>query len=501
MNSSGIGVGRIAAMVIFALSCFGLLLFLWVTFGGPIPLKPQGYRFQTSFKEATQLAVEADVRISGVPVGKVKSIEPDKDTGRTTAIIEMDSTYAPVKADARAMLRQKTLLGETYVELSPGSEGAPDVPEDGALKDAQISETVELDEIYRAFDAKTRDAFRTWMEEQAIAVDGRGVDINNALGNLGPFAEDAAEIVDVLNRQEGGVQALIRDTGVVFEALTERNGQLRELIENSNLVFATTAERDQELADTFRILPTFQRESRTTLTRLTEFAEDTNPLVNQLRPAARELSPTLDDLAALSPDLKELFRRLDPLITASRRGFPAAQQLLDDLKPLTGQLDPTLRQLIPMLDFLGLYKRELTAFFANTVAATQAYEVRGDTKVHYLRTTNPLNAENLAVYPRRIGSNRPNPYMLPGAMEKLPTGLEVQEDRHCGRGVPVISQVAEGLLGELGIPDEVVDQISGALFPVTSGGQTPAPPCKPQAPLNFQGEALEYPHVKAQPAP
>ena len=70
--------GKIAAMVLFALSCFGLLLFLWLAFGGPVPLKPKGYRFHTSFAEAGQLALEADVRISGVPVGKVKTITPDK---------------------------------------------------------------------------------------------------------------------------------------------------------------------------------------------------------------------------------------------------------------------------------------------------------------------------------------------------------------------------------------------------------------------------------------
>ena len=68
--------GKIAAMVLFALSCFGLLLFLWLAFGGPVPLKPKGYRFHTSFAEAGQLALEADVRISGVPVGKVKTITP-----------------------------------------------------------------------------------------------------------------------------------------------------------------------------------------------------------------------------------------------------------------------------------------------------------------------------------------------------------------------------------------------------------------------------------------
>ena len=47
--------GRLLTMVLFALSCFGLLLFLWVSFGGPIPLEPQGYRFHVAFPEATQL--------------------------------------------------------------------------------------------------------------------------------------------------------------------------------------------------------------------------------------------------------------------------------------------------------------------------------------------------------------------------------------------------------------------------------------------------------------
>ena len=88
-------LGRLLVMVGFALSCFGLLLFLWLAFGGSIPLAPKGYRFQTSFGEATQLAKEADVRISGVPVGKVKDIQPDKATGLSDVTIELQSRYAP----------------------------------------------------------------------------------------------------------------------------------------------------------------------------------------------------------------------------------------------------------------------------------------------------------------------------------------------------------------------------------------------------------------------
>ena len=108
-------------MAVFALSCFGLLLYLWVAFGGGFPLKPEGYRFHIRFGEATQLAQQADVRISGVPVGKVVKLELGP--GQTTdATIQLDERYAPIPRDARAILRSKTLLGETYVELTPGQQ-------------------------------------------------------------------------------------------------------------------------------------------------------------------------------------------------------------------------------------------------------------------------------------------------------------------------------------------------------------------------------------------
>ena len=70
--------GRFAAMILFVASCVGILLYLWLAFGGSVPLRPEGYRVQVQFPEATQLAQEADVRISGVNVGKVKT----KDAGQ-----------------------------------------------------------------------------------------------------------------------------------------------------------------------------------------------------------------------------------------------------------------------------------------------------------------------------------------------------------------------------------------------------------------------------------
>jgi virulence factor Mce-like protein len=496
MNKQAPSFGRIAAMVVFALSCFGLLLFLWLAFGGPIPLKPKGYRFNASFAEATQLSTEADVRISGVPVGKVKKIEPDKQTGRSDVEIELESRYAPLPSDARAILRQKTLLGETYVELTPGSAEAPKLPENGTLREGQVSDTVQLDEIFRTFDAPTRQAFQTWMQEQGRGIGPYGRDVNDALGNLGPFAEDAARLVDILNRQQGAVRSLVSNTGVVFGALSERDGQLRSLIENSNRVFQATAARDDELKQAFTALPTFERESQQTLDRLARFSQTTNPLVTQLRPAARELSPTLQDLGALSPDLKRLFQELGPLIDASRTGFPAAEQVLRDARPFIAQLDPAMRQISPILQFLALYKPELTSFFANSVAATQASNAQG---LHYLRTTNPFNPENLAVYPRRIGTSRPNAYAKPGNFKQLRQGMPVFENRHCSNGVPTVTNTPlpplPPAVGDL-IPTELLNNIITFAFNGTNGGGA-APPCRPQGLYDFGGEVTQYPHVRA----
>ena len=121
-------VARIAIMIAFAISCFGLLLFLWLSFGGPVPLQPKGYRFEVAFPEATQLGQEADVRIAGVSVGKVRHVERDPRGNATLTDIEIDSRYAPIPRDVRAVLRQKTLLGETFVELTPGTPSGRSCP-------------------------------------------------------------------------------------------------------------------------------------------------------------------------------------------------------------------------------------------------------------------------------------------------------------------------------------------------------------------------------------
>ncbi len=517
-------ITRILIAIGFALSCFALALFLWITFGGPVPLKPEGYRFTVPFDEATQLAVESDVRISGVPVGKVKAIKLTDD-GRADATIELDSRYAPIPTDTRAMLRTKTLLGETFVELTPGDGQGPTLEEGGALPEAQVKESVQLDEIWRTFNARTRDAFRVWLQGTAASLRGRGPDLSAAIAELGPFAEETNRLLRVLDSQSHAVSQLVHDGGTVFQALSERQGQLQGLIQHSEAVFSTTARRNRELAELFRILPTFQRESRATLTRLNRFAGTADPLVQQLRPAARELTPTLVAAQKAAPDLKAFFEGLRGTIKASGKGFPALRRLIsDDFTPLLSRLggsvdgqDPYLAHLNPVIEVLGMYKHEITAFLGNTAAATefgvQSFQANGRF-VKILRTTSPLNPESLASFDQRLKSNRANPYFKPLGYSRVANGLETFANTPCDAGItatlPPASQVASDPNFQTHTnppffpdPTDLYNRIkSDAFADVSSTDNVPRPPCAKQGTFKSIGRSPEftnYLHVRREP--
>lgn len=494
--------GRIAIALGFALSCFGLLLFLWLAFGGPVPLKPQSYRFDVHFDEATQLAVESDVRISGVSVGKVKGIELGDD-GLADATIEIDAKYAPIPADTKAILRQKTLLGETYVELAPGDrETSEPLPEGGELATAQVSDAVQLDEIFRTFDEPTRIAFQNWMADAAGAFHGRGADLNAALGNLPPFVERADDLVQILDRDRLAVKQLVDTGGQTFDALSERPGELRSLIQNTERVFSTTASRDEEIRQTFQALPTFLDESKLTLERLDKFSGDTNPLITQLRPSARQLSGTLLQLKKLSPRLESFFIGVRPVIDRAETGFGALRTVLDDqLPPVLGRVDSYFDQLIPVLDTAGRYKHEITAFLGNAASATNGQSLpNGATKqVKFIRATGPLGPGVLASPPSPYSTTRSNAYTAAGGYTKLAQGLDSMLTQQCNGGGLNATLTGPGDLGADLYQRIQIFAMGGD--GITNTDSVAAPPCRQQAPQKSIGgppkEKTDYLHVHA----
>lgn len=106
------------------MACLRILLFLWRQFGGTVPLRPEAHNVEIAFSEATGLQQNLDVRASGITIGKLREVEVDKRTSRTIAKLAIEDEYAPLPTGMGAILPTKTLLGETFVELNPGTRGA-----------------------------------------------------------------------------------------------------------------------------------------------------------------------------------------------------------------------------------------------------------------------------------------------------------------------------------------------------------------------------------------
>jgi ABC-type transporter Mla subunit MlaD len=526
---------QLVIITAFALSCFGILLFLWVTFGGPTPFRAKSYEVKIPFNEATQLAEQSDVRISGVNIGKVQSIELAPNHKQALATVEIEDQYAPLPEDTRAMLRTKTLLGETYVELTPGSDKSKKLVDGATLPEANITKSVQLDEIFRTFNPKTRAAFQAWMQEAAVAIDGQGQNLSYAIGELEPAFTEFERLFRTLSSQEVAVSQLFSNGATTFRALRGREGELADLIRNSNAVFTTTARRSHDIEALFRAFPTFLDESQLTLHRLRGFSEDADPLMKQLVPAAEQLSPTLVSIANLAPEAREFFTSLTQVNKLAPTGFPALRKLFrDEFPPLLRALEPFLRNLNPVLVGLGLYKNEVAAAFAN-LAATFRGELTVENEqgqhLHYLRTIGPINAETLSTYGNRLTTNRNSAYSPPKWAELLKTGaLPVFNSTQCTAGSTatldagtaespafkervVIPEPAEGVTRT---PEETQkkqkeeeENFYNSIKQFAFGGGTstsgaPTPPCNQQGsfkPIYGSGPATSYQHTFEQPAP
>jgi phospholipid/cholesterol/gamma-HCH transport system substrate-binding protein len=496
-------LANILVIVLFALSCFGLLLFLWESFGGPVPLKPKGYRFTVELSRTLALAEQSEVRISGVDVGHVISLTVHSN-GTTDVTIEMNHQYAPIRASDHMLLRQKTLLGETYVELLPQipqATAGPTLPDGARLATSQVEPAVTLDDILSALDPKTRAAFKEWQQSLAVAYNGRGEQINSDFAESEPFVAQANKLLGVLASQEGALRASIHSTGVVFDALTERDDEFRGLIVNGERTFHALAQSSNQFADAFRGLPAFEHGGETTLRELDSLAAVASPVLDESRAWERALVPLLQGVKPFTPPFNSLVTSLGPFTSASKKGLPAFEKALNLFTPLLANASPVLRNFDPFLQFTGDYVPELQSFFANVTAATEAHDKNSDTSnnqiEHYLRALQTINPEGLAVYGQRIGTNRANPYFQPGAFRLVGNGgLQVFSTAACADSAPSLAlpKTEQNAIEKQLVEDRVVNEQGSTTNSVG------APACNQQASFVWEGATSQFPHVTAPPA-
>jgi hypothetical protein len=329
------------------------------------------------------------------------------------------------------------------------------------------------------------------MQQDGIALTNRGEDFNAALAALYPFATNVESVLSVLNRDSAATSALLRNGGQVFGALARSPAQLQGFVRNSNAVFASTAARNVELAAAIRAFPAFTVATRLTIDRVHRFATEAKPLIDELRPAAVQLSPTLQDTVVLAPELRSLLTNIGPLTAASKAGVPAFVSFLDASVPWLGRLKPYLGSFVPIFNYINTYRREIAAFFANGTASTQAtgQNINQTALLHYLRISNPVNPETLSGYQNRLESNRGNPYMAPGGYAQLLNGLSVFGSYLCtANPQPAIGSSITANLATI---------LKDVYYTPAPGG----PPCKGQAPLGeaTTGQLQAFPQLKALP--
>src|SRR5919199_3122768 len=131
--------------IFIAYAVIGLLVtvFLGAQMGGEFVFG--GYHVNAIFKTGAELVPGDDVTMSGLRVGKVETLRPM--AGSTEVGILLHGDFAPVFNDARAVIRQKNLLGEAYIELNRGSASEGAIHDGGTIQEDHTLTPVEVDEV------------------------------------------------------------------------------------------------------------------------------------------------------------------------------------------------------------------------------------------------------------------------------------------------------------------------------------------------------------------
>jgi phospholipid/cholesterol/gamma-HCH transport system substrate-binding protein len=420
----------------FVLSCIGLMIFVWTQFAGTIPFAPAGYELHAVFPETGQLVSGADVRISGVNVGKVTSVKPEGVNSLVT--MDLKQQYAPVPADTRAVLRLKTLLGEGYIQLSTGTGSGPKLPDGGTIPRNHVEPTVSLDQALNSFDTPTQKALQQFLNGSFTALAGRGQDLNFAIGNLDPTLTTLDAVVGELGQQQGNVQSLVNNLGSVLTTLGNRSADVQSLVTAGDQVFSATAARDTALTRTVDRLPAFMTELRRTLITLNGTLGLAKPDLAAIKQGAPLVRPALSELVALSGPALSLLHQAPHLLALTDRALPSISRFTVSFNGVLGPLLSAAEQIVPIINYVQLYPKEITAAFGNLPADLNASAPSSTGVIKYLRAALTLNNEGLLGQSERPSTNRHNPYIAPGELANIAGGgLESSDCNNVHNTTPV----------------------------------------------------------------
>ena len=198
------------------------------------------YTVRAEFRNADVLLKDEDVRIRGVQVGKVGSVDPAPD-GNVIVSMVIESRNR-LHADATARVRPYTLIGDKYVEVDPGTSTAPVVPSGGMIPSAQTSVPVEIYELLNVLDTDTRAKLDHLLQEGGAALRGQGPVVNRLLQRLPHLERTLASTLLVLDARAQTVDHLLASADGLLTSLAENQTRLDAAVNASDRVVGALAD-------------------------------------------------------------------------------------------------------------------------------------------------------------------------------------------------------------------------------------------------------------------
>ena len=319
-----------------------LIPIVYMGFTKSIPLR-KTYEVSAVFESSNNLKKASPVRIAGVEVGRVKSVERVAKGGEAVKVtMTIGKAGRPIHTDAKAKIRPRIFLeGNFFVDLEPGSPGAPELDDGGTLPINQTSVPVQFDQLLTSLQSDTREDLKTLLDEYGKALDKGGAKaFNRSIPYWkGAYRDTAIANEAMLGRNEHDLSGYIKNAGATAAALDRNSVQLKNLITDFNTTANAFAVEDDNLRAAIAELPRTLRAAMPALASLNAafpsvraWAADIRPgvrssmaaldasipLVRQLRGLvseeegrglARDLSPTIPALARLSRETPPLARQ------------------------------------------------------------------------------------------------------------------------------------------------------------------------------------------------
>jgi phospholipid/cholesterol/gamma-HCH transport system substrate-binding protein len=292
------------------------------------------------------------VRIGGVEVGRVDRIERGRTPSTSILVLRIKDDDVTVRRDAEAHIRWRTLLGNMFIELDPGTPTAPALGQRVIpLKDTGVQ--VDWNDFNSQFGAPTRLSQRHVIAELRRTLTAPR-EHGRTLHTLGPSLSVIGRGARALRgQQRGDLRRLVQTTATTVEALSRDRTALETVISGGDRTLAATAHRRTALGDAVDLAPPALAATTTTMRRLVTTLDQLDPLVAQLRPGARRLGPAT---RALRPALRQADRTLRdarPLLRVTAPALQALGAAGDQGSPLIDALEPTVARLTDeLLPFL-----------------------------------------------------------------------------------------------------------------------------------------------------